>query len=98
MSFIFTGSSRFYRPERNEPTEAGSGTVTEAPARELSRVPPAPVAAEVDGAEATAVARRLVLINEIDFVTQEALQKKASDILVSCGNLFYRINGRVLPQ
>ena len=49
-------------------------------------------------AETLGLARDPQLLNEIDFVVQEALQKKASDILASCGNLYYRIDGKMVPQ
>ncbi|HEY0789544.1 MAG TPA: hypothetical protein VGD78_00650, partial [Chthoniobacterales bacterium] len=30
--------------------------------------------------------------NHIDYVTKEALEQRSSDILASCGSLFYRVN------
>ncbi|MBV9488489.1 MAG: Flp pilus assembly complex ATPase component TadA [Verrucomicrobia bacterium] len=98
MSYLFTGSSRFYRPERSGASEAGAGSLTEPLPGEEPAVAPVSLPGEGGAPKPDGGVRSPELSNDVDFVTLEALQKKASDILVSCDNLFYRIDGRVMPQ
>lgn len=94
MSYLFAGSSRFQRQQRNETPEPSS------PVSFAEEAEQAAALSFLDGteAEALALARDPQLLNDIDFVVQEALQKRASDILASCGNLFYRLDGKMVLQ
>ena len=95
MSYLFAGSSRFHRSDRHATPEPAP-----APASFAEEAEQAAALSILEGGEADplALARDPQLLNDIDFVVQEALLKKASDILASCGNLFYRLDGKMVPQ
>ena len=81
MSYLFSGSSRFHRHDRNETPEPMPGSL-------VDEAEPVGAFGMFDTPEADplGLARDPELLNAIEFVAQEALQKKASDILASCGN------------
>ena len=93
MSYLFAGPSRFHRHDRNEVSEPAPASVVDE-----AELPAALGVLNGDETDPIELARDPQLLNQIDFVVQEALQKKASDILASCGNLFYRIDGKIVPQ
>jgi twitching motility protein PilT len=101
MSNSAFSSSRFFRSNRSESvqTDEIAVTVGDEPAAAAEPEEPAqPSWVELSPIERVAESPDQHLRNRIDFVTAEALQKKASDILASCGNLFYRVDGKMLPQ
>jgi twitching motility protein PilT len=99
MSYLFAGSTRFLRHDRNETPEPRPGRLADETALERASSGSQELSViETGDIEPLGLARDPQLLNEIDFVVQEALQKKASDILASCGNLYYRIDGKMIPQ